>query len=142
MVKNHSVLIKYALGKARIHSEIVKSTVKINGNEQTGVKVFKLDNERWLVYSPNFEDSNGVIIVDKAKNDIASTNAGKDYYELIFNNYLFQSDSAYAVVYASSAKWGLNPNLDITDSRISYMTQELENDKLVEVQTEILFKGE
>jgi hypothetical protein len=142
MIKNHSVLIKYVFGMARLHSETVNSIVKIDGKEQTDVKVFKLDNEKWLVYSPTFKNGTRVIIVDKSSYDIASTNASEKDYELIFDNYLFQADSAYGLIYASSAKWELKPNLEITDSRISYTTRKLENDKLVDVQTEILFKGE
>jgi len=142
LIKNHSVLLKYSLGMARLHSETVNSIVKVDGNEQPEIKIFKLDNERWLVYSPNFENGERVIIVDKARNDIASTNSSEDDYELVFNNYLFQSDSAYGLVYASSPKWDLKPNLEIMDSRISYTTKKLENGNLVDVRTEILFKGE
>lgn len=141
LVKNHSVAILYPLGKARLHTETVEATVKINGVQKVNAKVFKVSPDEWLVYAPESE-SHPVIIIDEAKNDIGSTNSGKNYYELLFGRYLVQSDAAYAVVYASSPKWELNPNLEITDSRISYKTQRLENGKLVDVPVEILFKGE
>jgi hypothetical protein len=143
--KNHPILLGFALGKARVISTRVEATVKIDGVEQPESRVFSLDGgEKLLVYSPRVKGTYPVIIVDKPANDIGETNAGgKEDYELFFDRFLFQSESAYGVVYASSAKWGHKPKLEIADERISYVIpKKNENGNYINVNVEIIFKGE
>jgi hypothetical protein len=141
--KNHPILIWYLIGRARVHSQTISSVVKVNEKEQITAKVFKVNKDKFLIYIPDSDETYPVIIVDKARRDIGSTDAGKTRYELLFDRYLLQSDSAYAIIYASDAvKWGYNANLEMTASRISYTTPKLEDDKFVDIKVEILFKGE
>lgn len=139
LVAYHSVVVRFVTGSARLISSPVRSVIKIDGKVAANAKVFHLDDGKLLVYNPNAEQTHPVIIIDKLKNDIGTTNAGKEYYELIGDRYLFQADSAYGIVYASDAKWEYNPNLSITDTGISYTTQKLENNEFKDIPVEILF---
>jgi len=141
MGKNHRVLALYPLGYARFIGKPLESSVQINGREAAGAKVFRMDREKLLVYAPNSETFD-VIIVDSAKNDIGSTNSGADCYELLFGKYLFQADKAAAAVYASDVKWDYDPHLEIMGSYISYTTSKSEGGRAAEVKVEILLKGE
>lgn len=142
MLKNHRVAVWYPFGRADLYNQTVNSIVKVKGKEESSAKVFRMDDEKLLVYSPDSGETYGVIIVDKVKNDIGMTNSGEGRYELLFDSYLFQDDSAKAIIYASDAKWDYNPNLVITDSRISYTTQKRIDGKLVDIPVDIFFKGE
>lgn len=140
MIQNHSPILKFMLGGARIHSNIADVVVKEDGIELPNAKVFILENgNKLLVYAPESK-SYDVIIVDKLKKDLGLTNSGEDYYELIFEKFLFQTESAYGAVYANGAKWGLKPNLQINQNKITYKTEKWLNEKLIDVNHEIIFK--
>ncbi|HEX8248566.1 MAG TPA: hypothetical protein VF599_10365 [Pyrinomonadaceae bacterium] len=142
---NHPLLLRFSVGKSRVISPRVEAVVKVNGVEQPESGVFSMDGgDKLLVYAPNSKETYPVIIVDKLKNDIGSTNAvEKEDYELFFDRFLFQSENAYGLVYASdTVKWGYNPKLQITGERISYVTPNYKNEKhLQETSVEIIFKG-
>jgi len=140
MFKNHVPILMFVFGKAIVHSNLAETIVKRDGIELPNVKVFILENgNQFLVYNPDSKGSYGVIIVDKAKFDIASTNFGENYYDLLFGKFLFQTDGASAI-YASSPKWELNPKLKITEQRISYITKKLQGDDYIDVNHEIIFR--
>ena len=142
MFKNHTPILMFVFGKARVHSNLAETIVKRDGTESPNIKVFILDNgNKFLVYNPDSKGDYGVIIVDKAKFDIASTNFGENYYDLLFGQILFQTDGAYAAIYASHPKWELNPKLEISEQRISYITKKLQGDDYIDVNHEIIFKG-
>lgn len=145
LLKNHPLLLKFPFGYARIISSPVEAVVKINGVEQPESRVFSFADdggEKLLVYSPDSKETYPAVIVDKLKNDIGITNAGVENYELFFDSLLFKSESAEGIVYASDAKWGHNPKLQITGERISYVTVKYENGKYPrEVNAEIILKG-
>jgi hypothetical protein len=143
LLANHSVLLRYPLGKAIAISTPVDAVVKINGVEQPESTVFSMnEGEKLLVYSPNTKETYPVIIVDKLKNNIGYTNSGEENYELLFDRFLFQSENAYDIIYASSMKWEHNPKLQISDQRIFYVTEKYENGNDIEVNVEVIFKGE
>lgn len=140
--KDNPLLFEYLLGQARLHRPSTKATVKINGVEQPTIRIFDIDTDKFIVYASDVKETRPVIIVDRAKNDIGSTNASEGHYGLLFGRYLLQSHTAYAVVYASDMKWDYNPNLVIMGSHVSYTTPKYEKDKTTDVKVEILFKGE
>lgn len=143
LFKNHPILLRIPFGKARVISTRVDAVVRVNGVEQPESRVFSMDGgEKLLVYSPNPKEAYSVIIVDKLKNNIGSTNTGEENYELLFDRFLFQSENAYGIVYASSVKWEHNPKLQITDERISYVIPNFNAaENLSDVNVEIIFKG-
>lgn len=141
MKRNHEPVLRFLIGDARVHSNLVSATVKEDGVELSNAKVFEIKNgEQLLVYSPDSKASYKVIIINKVINNIGQTNSGKERYKLLFDKYLIQTDGAYGVVYASSVKWELDPKLIITDTKITYRTQKLENKNYVDVNHEIIFK--
>lgn len=143
IITNHQTVLMYLIGYARVYTKLSDAVVKEDGVELPNAKVFIMDDgDKLLIYSPESKKSYKVLIVDKIVNDIGETNAGEDCYDLVLNSYLFQSDNAYGIVYASSAKWGMNPHLNISDKQISYTTQKLENGKYIDVNHQIIFKGE
>jgi hypothetical protein len=133
------ILARYMLGHGKLYSQTVDAVVKINGKEVPEAKVFKADNEKLFVYTPYGILSVPVIVVDKTKNDIGMIRADYENYELIFNRYLLQSESSYDVVYASDVKAKYDPDIQITESRISYNLCAYYGSK---VNFEILLKGE
>ena len=141
MIKNHTPILKFVFGGARIHSNIADAIVKEDGIELPNAKVFILENgNELLVYAPESKNHK-VIIVDKLKNNIGLGNSGEGDYELIFDRFLFQTESAYGVVPANGAKWGLKPNLQISEKKITYKTEKWLDEKFVDVNHEIIFKG-
>lgn len=150
MLKYQPILLQYTLGLARLHTPPMNTVVKIDGVENKSSKVFKLNegintknSDKLIIYTPNQTDTYEVIIVDKFNNDIGQTNSGIKHYKLFFEYFLVQTDSAYGIIYASNkAKWGYDPNLKITESKISYKTEKLVGNIYKDVQVEIFFEGE
>lgn len=139
MVKNHTPILKFVFGGARIHSNLANAIVKEDGIELPNATVFILENgNKLLVYTPESK-SYDVIVIDKLNNDLGITNSGKQNYELVFDKFLFQTENAYGV--APRGKMEFKPNLKINDEQITYLTHRLENKKIVDVNHEIIFKG-
>lgn len=144
LIRYHRALFMCLIGHGRIQNQLLDAKVLVDGAEQPDGKVFRYkdgqNDEKFLVYLANNNKTDSVIIVDKTKNNIGITNSGEENYELFLNRFLFQKDSAYAIVYASSAKWGLDPKLEVTDSKISYVTRNYKkDDSFAEIKTEIFF---
>jgi hypothetical protein len=139
LLNNHPIFVQYMFGDARLYCQIVDAVVKINGQESPEVKVYKVENENLLVYTPFGLLYKPVVIVDKAKNDIGGANAGYENYELLFNRYLLQSENSHGITYASETKTRYDVNLEITESKVSYNVTQNDGGR---VNFEILLNGE
>ena len=87
-----------------------------------------------MVYAPEVKVIDSVTIVDETNRDIGVTNSGEPHYQMYFDRFLFQSDSAYAVVWASDeVKSGYDPRMTVEDAKISYFLKNLYGEFKIEL---------
>jgi hypothetical protein len=135
----------YVLNRARLHGAPLAAQVFINDVEYPGIRVYSLeryrtgpDGRKFLVYAPGVEEIHPVTVVDETNRDIGITNGGDHHYQIFFNRFLFQADSAYAVVWASDkVKWGYDPKMVVADAKVTYFMSGLKGEDKMEIEFHI-----
>ena len=128
---SNPILLKTVTGTARILSNNLNATIKIDGEIRPYVKCFVVDSsfngtpaDYLILWIPEDSANYGrdVIFVDRLHHDAGLPNAGdKDYY-LMWNRFLLQSESGSKYVPFSSGKFDNQiTHFESSDGRISFV---------------------
>src|SRR4028119_842455 len=125
------IILKAATGSARILSSPVEATIKIDGEVQPAAKCFAVKSrfdgsaaDNFVLWLPDASAIYGrdVFIVDRLHHDVGLPNAGNSDYYLLWDRFLFQSESGSMYVAFKSPKFAKqDPQLELGDKYIKFI---------------------
>jgi hypothetical protein len=130
LYKEHPVVLKVAAGNARVLSPPMKADISVDGQEQSQARCFRMNSyfngapsDSLVLWLPESSSPYGreVLIVDSAHHTVGTPNYGKQDYHLLWDRFLFQSESGSLMVSFTDPKsYAKDPELAITEHEISF----------------------
>lgn len=130
----------YAIGKARLHSDVVNAKVLLDGEELPAL-VYSLkdyrkpgEGRRFMVFSPGWNGIYPMTILDIDNRNVGYSPASANTHSMFFSRYLIQTDAAYDVIWESRTKsWGGEPKMAVHGNRVTFYVDKLLGEKKVEI---------
>jgi len=127
----HPIILKAATGTARVLSSTANVTIKIDGQIDRSARCFfsksRFDGkpaDELVLWLPNRDADYGrnVLIVDRLNGNVALPNTGELDYYLLWNRFLFQSETGSGWVSFKDAKLDKqDPHLELSDKYITFV---------------------
>jgi hypothetical protein len=127
----HPIILKAATGTARVLSSTASVTIKIDGQIDRSAKCFfsksRFDGkpaDDLVLWLPNVDAHYGrnVLIVDRLNGNVGLPNTGELDYYLLWNRFLFQSETGSGWVGFKDAKLDKqDPHLELSDSHVTFV---------------------
>ncbi|MEO6394163.1 MAG: hypothetical protein ABIP75_20080 [Pyrinomonadaceae bacterium] len=131
LYKRHPVVLKVAVGSARVINSRIQTAVRIDGIDRPDAQCFAVNSsfhgqptDLVILVLPNDRTASGVdpIVVDRGNRSVGSVNSNELDYYLLWGKYLFQSESGSTYVSFGSAKgYEQDPQLRISDHTIDFI---------------------
>jgi len=130
LYKEHPVMLKVVAGSARVLTSRVEADIRMDNLKQSGAHCLQMSSSfdgrqvDWLVlWIPDASSPYGreILIVDRANRNVGIPNSSNLQYHLLWNRFLFQSESGSFYVPLYSAKsYAQDPELVLNDHSISF----------------------
>src|SRR5918912_1200640 len=125
----HPIILKAATGSARILSPPLNTTVKFDGVVQPSAKCFEMKSyfngspaDRLVLWLEGTSVKYNVLIIDKSYRDVGSPNSDNLNYDLLWNRYLFQAESAVEIVsFKSEKSYAQDPKLETREKYMKFV---------------------
>ena len=131
LYKGHPVVLKVAAGSARVLSPPLNTTIKVDGRELPAAKCFAMRTlfdgspaDSLVLWLPDSSTTYGrhVLIVSRMHRDVGLPNSSNLDYYLLWDKFLFQSESGSLYASFSGPKFdGQDPQLEIGGTYIKFV---------------------
>jgi hypothetical protein len=130
LYREHPVMLKVVAGSARVLSPPMNASIQIDGQVEPAARCFLMssyfkgkpaDSLVFWLPSSSSVDGREILIVDRANHNVGYPNSSNLNYHLLWNRFLFQSESGNLMVPFRSAKsFGRDPELVVNDHAVSF----------------------
>lgn len=143
LFKEHPAVLKVFAGSARVLSQKFPASVYVNGIENPRAFCFKVNKsfygaprDQIVIWLPDQSFGNGraVLIVDRTFQEVGLPNNGLDDYDLIWDSFLFQSESGSGYKKFGYFYFGLDPKLKIRAKQVQFVLPSLMGGNRIEIK--------
>ena len=138
LFESHPIVLKSITGSARILPSALNASIKIDGVTQSAARCFQIKShfngepaDEFVLWLPASSDVYGrdILLIDRANNQVGRPNTTNEDYDLLWNRFLFQSESGSRYVSFTSAKsYAQDPELEFTDKSLRFSVPDVSSE--------------